>query len=290
MSGGWLECLVRVCAVMAVFRHMVDGVVRSIRPRWIRRSIDAVLSPYERFSPPRRIGLPDGQRLCVVAPHPDDESIACGGLLALWVAAGRQAEVMFLTGGEMGSAALRSIPLQDAARAKLMAALRSTRHAEAVEALDILGAQGIWFDGVDTGLQGDEDRLVAQLCEAWQLNPPDIILAPYPADRHADHAVAARIVGRAALQVLPGRTPMMGYEVWSPAPINAVLDISDVADVKWRAIAAHKSQVCETDYVRAAQGLNSYRAVSAGQKTGYAEGFHISPIEKYAALAQSLRV
>jgi LmbE family N-acetylglucosaminyl deacetylase len=272
--------------LMAVFRHMVDGLVRRMRPGWIRLAVDSALSPYERFSPPRRMALPDGQRLCVVAPHPDDESIACGGLLALWVAAGRQADVVFLTGGEMGSAAVRGMAAADPARVGLMADLRGVRRAEAVAALGILGAQGTWFDGADGALQGDEARLVAQLAALWQAAPPDVIAAPYPADRHADHAVAARIVGRA----LRGDVRVWGYEVWSPAPINAVLDISTVADVKWRAIAAHASQVRETDYVRAAQGLNAYRAISAGQKLGFAEGYHVAHGADYARMANSLKV
>jgi LmbE family N-acetylglucosaminyl deacetylase len=274
---------------MCVFRHMLDAVVRRLRPRWIRAAADRVLAPYERFSPPRRLGLPDGQRLCVVAPHPDDESIACGGLLALWVAAGRQADVVILTGGEMGSAMVRGMAVTDAARAGMMADLRARRRGEAEAAVGILGAAGMWFDGADGGLQGDEDRLVAQLCDMWLASPPDVIAAPYPTDRHADHAVAARIVGRAA-GVLPKATPVLGYEVWSPAPVNAVLDISAVADVKWRAIAAHVSQVADTDYVRAAQGLNTYRAISAGQGAGFAEGYHISRCEDYAKFANSLKV
>ncbi|MFA9429801.1 N-acetyl-1-D-myo-inositol-2-amino-2-deoxy-alpha-D-glucopyranoside deacetylase [Egicoccus sp. AB-alg2] len=40
--------------------------------------------------------------LLCVHPHPDDESIACGGLLASTVAAGRRAVVVTCTGGEEG--------------------------------------------------------------------------------------------------------------------------------------------------------------------------------------------
>jgi LmbE family N-acetylglucosaminyl deacetylase len=276
--------------VMAVFRPIIDAVVRRMRPRWIRRATDLALSPYERFSPARRIRLPDGQRLCVVAPHPDDESIACGGLLALWAARGRQADVVFLTAGEMGSAEVRGMAAADPERSGLMADLRVTRRAEAAAALGVLGARGTWFDGADGALQGDEDRLVALLCDHWRTAPPDVIAAPYPTDRHADHAVAARIVGRAAQQMLAGDVPVLGYEVWSPAPINAVLDISAVAEVKWRAIAAHISQVATTDYVRAAQGLNTYRAISGGQNAGFAEGYHIMRCEDFAKLANSLKV
>ncbi len=276
--------------VTSLARQFVASIVRRFRPRWIRLAATAALSPYEHFRPPQRIGLPEGQRLCVVAPHPDDESIACGGLLALWVAEGRQADVVFLTAGEMGTARVREMATTDPARKGLMEAMRSARRAEAVAALDTLGAGGIWYDGTDGALYLDEDRLVALLCDLWRTFPPDVIAAPYPTDRHPDHAVAARIVGRAAQQVLPGATPVLGYEVWSPAPVNAILDISSVVEVKWRAIAAHASQVADTDYVRAAQGLNIYRAISSGQKTGFAVGFHIKSCQDFAKFAESLKV
>ena len=41
-------------------------------------------------------------RLLCVHPHPDDESIACGGLIARSVAAGREVHVVTCTGGEEG--------------------------------------------------------------------------------------------------------------------------------------------------------------------------------------------
>jgi LmbE family N-acetylglucosaminyl deacetylase len=264
---------------------VVDSAVRSLRPRWVRH----MTAQYERFGALQSITLPAGTVLCVVAPHPDDESIGCGGLLALWTAAGRQGDVVFLTGGEMGSPAVRAMadPRQ---RAALMTAIKATRHTEATAALAILGGNGTWLNGTDGALQGDEERLVATLAAHWRSAPPDVIAAPYPADRHADHAVAARIAGQAALRVLPPHTRILAYEVWSAAPINAVLDISRVAEVKWRAIAAHASQVATTDYVRAVQGLNTYRAISAGQKAGYAEAYCAMDVAEYARIATSLKV
>jgi len=41
-------------------------------------------------------------RLLCVHPHPDDESIACGGLIARSVAAGHAVHVVTCTGGEQG--------------------------------------------------------------------------------------------------------------------------------------------------------------------------------------------
>ncbi|MCX5880707.1 MAG: PIG-L family deacetylase [Deltaproteobacteria bacterium] len=43
-----------------------------------------------------------GTRVLVLAPHPDDETIGCGGTLALHAAAGDPVRVLILTNGEKG--------------------------------------------------------------------------------------------------------------------------------------------------------------------------------------------
>lgn len=267
-----------------------DGMVRRWRPRWIHDPLTLSPFPYDRFAPLRPTGLPDGRRLWVVAPHPDDESIGCGGLIARWTEAGREARVVFLTAGEAGDPALRDGRLPPEAAARRRAEVATTRRAEASMALSMLDATGHWLDGHDGALWRDEARIVPQLAALWRKAPPDVIAAPFPADRHPDHAVAARIVGAAGSAVLPASVPVWAYEVWSPCPANAVLDIATVASRKARAIAAHASQIATTDYAAAAAGLATYRAVTAGLGPGQAEAFHVADLSVYAALAARLRV
>ena len=266
-------------------KTLFDHAVRRFRPHWVR----AAKIEYESFAPIAVIDLPPGKKLCVVAPHPDDEAIGCGGLLALWTGAGREAGVVFLSNGEMGSAEIRSTT-NAADKAQMKRSLSATRRAEAETSLKVLGAVGHWLDGPDGALFQQETRLAKDLAAEWMRSPPDVIAAPFPTDRHPDHAVAARIVGAAAATALPADTVVLGYEVWTPAPINAVLDISSVADAKWRAIAAHSSQTATTDYIRAAQGLSSYRAVTSGRRLDCAEAFHQSTSGEYARKANSLKV
>jgi LmbE family N-acetylglucosaminyl deacetylase len=266
-------------------KALLDHAVRSFRPRWVR----SAWAEYERFAPVEVIDLPPGKKLCVVAPHPDDEAIGCGGLLALWTGAGREAEVVFLSNGELGSTEIRSATNEED-RARMKRSLAATRRSEAEASLKLLGAVGHWLDGPDGALFLQEARLAAELAAKWTQAPPDVIAAPFPADRHPDHAVAARIVGAASASALPAETVILGYEIWTPAPINAVLNISSVAEAKWRAIAAHSSQTATTDYVKAAQGLSSYRGVTSGHKLDCAEAFHLSTTEEYARKANSLKV
>ena len=76
--------------------------------------------------PLEQILAPGG--VLVLAPHPDDESLGCGGLIAAALAAGRRLGVVFLSDGAA------SHPGHPAA------ALRAMREAEARAALTRLGA------------------------------------------------------------------------------------------------------------------------------------------------------
>ncbi|WP_134682277.1 PIG-L deacetylase family protein [Paracoccus ravus] len=268
----------------------IDWLIRRLRPGWIRNPLAVALDRYERFAPLRRMDLPEGQRLCVIAPHPDDESIGCGGLLRLWTLAGRSAEVLFLTDGALGSRASRDRNLPAEMRAAAQRDTAARRRGEARVALELLGASAQWLGGRDGNLAADAARLTESLAAHWRSHPPDLLAAPFPADRHGDHAAAARIVADAAGRALRADLVMLGYEVWSPVPANAVLDVTPVAETKWQAIAAHESQVATTDYVSAARGLGAYRAITAGMGPGTAEAFHLAALSDYRALANRLRV
>lgn len=267
-----------------------DGIVRRLRPTWIRKSTDLWFSEYQRFAPLEWMDFPLGQRLCVIAPHPDDESIGCGGLIAQRAKSDLESEVVFLTAGENGNRALRNSSLTAKARSDLQNETAHLRKAEAEQAVSILSAKCIWLDGTDGMLTRDEARLSQILAARWTKAPPDVIAAPFPADRHRDHATAARIVASAARDVLPETTTVLAYEVWSPAPANTLVDISDVADTKWRAINSYISQTATTDYATATQALNTYRAISGGRSVRFAEGFHKSDIRQYSNMAMGLKV
>ncbi len=49
---------------------------------------------------PYHVSSPPGERVLVLAPHPDDETFGCGGTIRLLLSAGRQVRVIFLTSGD----------------------------------------------------------------------------------------------------------------------------------------------------------------------------------------------
>jgi LmbE family N-acetylglucosaminyl deacetylase len=115
------------------------------------------------------------------------------------------------------------------------------------------------------------DQTVAGLCEVVERVRPEVVYVPFFLDAHPEHEAAARLVGEAA-----GRGARVGtchlYEVWSPLVPNVLVDITAEAEVKRRAIDAHRSQVETIDMSTGVLGLNAYRG-AMNRIRGYAEAF-----------------
>jgi len=199
-----------------------------------------------------------------IAPHPDDESIGCGGTLHLHSKRGDRVVVVFLTSGELG---LKHLPRAEAWR---------IREREARQAVKILGlaANPIFLRRPDWCVGDDVKGAALALRPVLKRESPELILLPHPAEWHPDHKAALPVV-RAALKGGRSRHPVLrGYEVWTPLlEYDHVENISSVMSHKLRALRAHKSQLKgKFDYVRALTGLNQFRGALAGN-CHYAEVF-----------------
>src|SRR5581483_3324065 len=101
---------------------------------------------------------PGAERVLVLAPHMDDETIGCGGALAQHVRAGANVHVVFLTDGRHGSGKLGA--LTGEARREAEMQLVATRKEEALRALATLGVQGWTFLDVEDGTLSNDTGVV----------------------------------------------------------------------------------------------------------------------------------
>jgi N-acetylglucosamine malate deacetylase 1 len=191
----------------------------------------------------------------VIAPHPDDESIGCGGTLYKHFKAGDRVSAVFLTSGELG---LKHIPRQAAWK---------IRETEALRAGKILGIAESNFLRLPDWTVGDHvqegaDRLVPVLKRV----EPELIYLPHPLEWHPDHQASSPVL-RAALRRLRDTAPeLRGYEVWTPlSRYDHVENIADQMPWKLRALRCHASQLAEFDYVTAVRGLNQFRGELAAR-------------------------
>lgn len=238
-----------------------------------RMAIEAEAIPYE----PARLR---GERLLVLAPHPDDEVIGCGGLVAQHLAEGRPVRVVIATDGAEADAATTDRDHY-----------RRTREQESRHGLDALGGvDDLHFLGFpDRSLDGRVAEALAEHLRAFQ---PDLVLVPSPIEIHPDHHALANalidvVQGDERLFAELAMTRVAFYEVGQPLRPNAIVDITDVADKKYAAIAAHASQMKLRDYTAFARGLNAYRAMTMPPGTTFAEGYYVLELPRLRTMSAS---
>lgn len=201
-----------------------------------------------------------GERLLVLAPHPDDEVIGCGGLVALHLRERRAVRILVATdGAEAGSRELR----EEESR-------RGVAHLGQ-------GAELEFLRYPDRALSDDAAAAIREQLLAFR---PDLILVPSPVEIHPDHIALSRIFceliqrdGTLFADLAIARVAF--YEVSSTMRPNAIVDISGVADAKYAGIAEHTSQTALRDYASYARGLNAYRTMTLPPGATYAEAYHV---------------
>ncbi|MDQ2779467.1 MAG: PIG-L family deacetylase, partial [Pseudomonadota bacterium] len=214
--------------------------------------------------------LPEGARAVVVAPHPDDEVIGFGGLLAAHARRGGSTCLLAVTDGEAS---------HPHSRRWSESALAAERRRERCEGLSQLGlgrpdtdaafdrdrARPSWrseeatTDPVCTlhrcGLpDGQVERHVSELeaAIAAHLRPGDVLLTTWRLDGHPDHeatgAAVARVVARSGHRCIEAPVWMWHWArpddpkvPWSRLA-GHVLD-DRAGHVKQKALAAHRTQL-----------------------------------------------
>ena len=182
-------------------------------------------------------------RLLIVAPHPDDETVGCGGLLARF---GPQCDVLLLTDGRKG------VP-SDGSKSESETAL--IRKAELDAAAAFFGVGHVFALALPDSRLSEHAGAVS----SFDLRPYDKLFVPNRHERHPDHAAAYRIIKKLAKKQR-AKAELLEYEVWSPiASPNRFLDLSAEMEKKLEGIRLYRSQIRELDYEALATGLNGYR-------------------------------
>ncbi len=270
--------------------RLLHGLVRHLAPHWVKNRLNRALVDLERFHPCVTVSVPPGRRPLILAPHPDDESIACGGTIGHYVRAGAAVRVVFLTDGRLGDPVLHRLPRDSPERHRREDTLAVRRQDEARAALSVLGVSQFDFLAARDGeLSEAVGEVGAKLATIMAQAQPDVVLLPFITDRHPDHFAANRCLMDAVQRLGAGSEDgieCLGYELWSPLYANLLVDISPCMDLKRRAVACHASQLKSDDYMDGIEGLNRYRAV-AGQVQGkYAEAYFRAPLATYRRLYQ----
>lgn len=182
----------------------------------------------------------------VVSPHPDDEALGCGALIAALSTLGREVHALLLTDGGFSHPHSRLFP---------RARLARTRLAEWRAGLALLGVPATRTHAL--GLPDGElagvapDGLQRSVARAFAAAPPGTLLLPWRRDPHPDHRAAWGPVTAAA----PPEARRLEYAVWLPERGEAgdwpaadeariwTFAVGAARGLKGRAIAAHVTQL-----------------------------------------------
>ncbi|QJW90065.1 PIG-L family deacetylase [Spirosoma taeanense] len=188
----------------------------------------------------------------VVAPHPDDESLGCGGTIARLRQSGYPVHVLFVSDGSMSHPNSPSFPAER---------LRALREAEAREAVQILGVapEQVTFlrlpdSRVPTPGEPEFREAVTSMRQVLTRVKPTTVLVPWRRDPHRDHRASWQML-QTALENQTEPPRVLEYLIWlwelgSEADMPQAdemnvwrVAIDSVLAQRNQAIAAHRSQV-----------------------------------------------
>lgn len=190
-------------------------------------------------------------RILVVAPHMDDEVLACGGLIALLPDKSR-IHVAYATDGTMSPAPV--LPGSDAASPDL----GELREQESVAAMAVLGVPeaNLSFLGLpEARLSSHVAELARRIQDLAERIQPDHLLVPFRLDRHPDHLTVNRVVTDALKQgrIRGELTEYFVYHRWRLLPRRDIrrylrpeqlltVDLAAVSAVKREALDCFRTQ------------------------------------------------
>lgn len=183
------------------------------------------------------------RHVLVVLPHPDDETLGCGGTIIMHARAGTPVTYACGTLGEMG----RNMGRPPFATRESLPALREKELREACAILGIgdLRLLGI-RDKTTEFLDREElaDRILALIRE---LNPSLVITYHPRFSVHPDHMALGAATVRAVEKMAPHKRPVLhtrgfGKGVEELGEPDVLVDVTPVLETKMAAIRAHRSQ------------------------------------------------
>jgi LmbE family N-acetylglucosaminyl deacetylase len=212
--------------------------------------VDDFLSAADRLPVADLATLAGAGGLVVVAPHPDDESLGCGGLIAEARRLGRAVRLVVVSDGCGSHTHSKLYPPER------LRALREDETRRAVAELGLAPEDVAFLRLPDAHVPsaGPTAQAAADaVAEAARACGAGAVFVTWRHDPHCDHQASAAIVALARPRL--GAARLYEYPVWGwtlppetevgPEPRGYRLDVSAHRAAKLRAVNAHASQTTD---------------------------------------------
>jgi LmbE family N-acetylglucosaminyl deacetylase len=208
---------------------------------------DVLAAAYSLPFRPVRDAL-DDRPFIVVAPHPDDESLACGGLIADACRQGVRGKVVIVSDGAGSHPNSRAYPPDR------LASLREEEARQAGAELGLKPEEMLFLRLPDRFVpsEGEEaERAIGVIADCVTEIGAESLFVSWRHDPHCDHEASYAIAREVQRRV--GKVRLLEYVIWGHTlppstevdPISSGFKIGiddEVMEKKRRAIAAHRSQ------------------------------------------------
>lgn len=191
----------------------------------------------------KSLDISERSRILIIAPHPDDECIGCGGVLVNYA---KYCDVLVLTDGRQGQG--DESPLK----------IKENRKKEFIDEMEAIKVNSYRQLDIEDGTLLLHTDCLSGIC----LKGYDYIFVTGINDDHPDHKAAFMCVRQAVKELAEDFSgKCFVYEVHTPIlhPTH-FLDITDSIKRKTELIRYHKSQLKELPYDKLAEQCASYRA------------------------------
>jgi len=215
------------------------------------------------------------ERVMVVTAHPDDSEFGAGGTIAKLVKEGCEVTYVIVTNGNKGSG-------DRTMTSERLALIREAEQRNAARTLGVARVEFLGYPDCEVEDTRELRRDVTRQIRRWR---PDLVIAMNPhrtyslGGSHRDHRIPARValdcvypLARDHLafpELMPDYEPHKVFEIhlmqWENP--HLVVDISDVMDLKLKALACHASQFADFPAV---EKRVRERSAELGKPKGYA--------------------
>ena len=215
------------------------------------------------------------KKLMVIAPHPDDELLGCGGLIAKFAKIPKSQIKILIVSGHLPP--LYSMKNFEKTKEECKKAITFINHKIEIEFLEI---PATYLKDIPIS------ELNMKISKSVKNFSPEILCIPFP-DRHIDHRIifdSSMVAARPHSNFSP--KILLAYETLSETFWNApyiepnfnpelLINIDKEIEVKCKALNFYKSQIKNNSSrsIRAVKSLSEFRGSQNGCK--YAEGYKV---------------
>jgi len=216
------------------------------------------------------------KKVAVFAPHQDDESIGCGGLLSALAARNCEIDLIFLTDGRPTGTAWEAVV--------------AARKLEAEKVAQTLGAKmhEIGVNNVSMKVSASQFEHLKEICA----KDYDAIFTAWPLDAPPKHRFCNALLAEALKHVANENLQVFTYPVHTALLPNVYFDYTEYFAQKQHLINLHQSQMETQNYAHISAGLDAWnsRFLKWSSKARYIEVFTQVPLKEWRKLIDFYKV